>query len=318
MEINDCNDSCLEEDVREEHLNRVRRITWIGLWANLALTGLKFLAGVFGHSSVLIADATHSLSDLVTDAAILIGSRFWGRPADRDHPYGHAKIETLVTLFIGVALVFVAFGLIYGAVETLFDLLRRKNAPISPNALALIAALISIAVKEYLYRITAATGIRVKSSAVLANAWHHRSDALSSIPAALAVGACLIFGEKYAFLDPVGTVVVGLMIVYAAWEILQPTFGAILDAGTSQKQCDEIIAMIQTFPEVQGYHKLRTRLLGPSGISIDVHIQVDPNMPVSEAHRLSHRIGKKLKENENFVETFIHIEPHGGEVGNGG
>lgn len=299
----------MSRDVSTENLKEVRRITWFGLWVNLVLGGLKLFAGVFGHSSVLIADAIHSFSDLVTDAAILVGSRFWGRPADRDHPYGHAKIETLVTLFIGVALVFVAFGLIYEAVDTLVGLLHRKEMPVSPTWLPLVAALISIGVKEYLYQITTRTGVRIKSSAVVANAWHHRSDALSSIPAALAVGACLLFGEQYAFLDPVGTVVVGLMVVYAAWEILQPTFGALLDAGTTQVHCDEITETIQSFPEVRSLHKLRTRQLGPTGISVDVHIQVDPKMSIDKSHVLAHRIKRKLEEDKGVVETFIHIEP---------
>ena len=294
----------------EENLNRIRQITWIGLWANLVLTGLKYFAGVFGHSSVLIADATHSFSDLATDAAILIGSRFWGRPADQDHPYGHAKIETLVTLLIGIALILVAIGLIYNAVETLVGMLRQDEPPASPTWLALAAAIVSIAVKEYLYQITARTGIRAKSSAVVANAWHHRSDALSSIPAALAVGACLLFGEKYAFLDPVGTVVVGLMVVYAAWKILHPTFDALLDAGAAQTHCDEIVATIRTFPEIQSLHKLRTRVVGPSGISVDVHIQVDPRMTVEASHDLCHRVKRKLEEDKDIIETFIHIEPY--------
>ena len=292
-----------------ENLKGIRRITWIGLWMNVGLTGLKFLAGWLGHSSVLIADAIHSFSDLATDVMILIGSRFWGRPADCDHPYGHAKIETVVTLFIGIALVLVALGLIYDAVNTLLDLLRLKEPLVSPTWFPLVAALISIVLKEYLYQITARLGTRLKSPAVVANAWHHRSDALSSIPAAMAVGACLFFGTEYAFLDPVGTVVVGFMIIYAAWEILRPTFGTLLDGGASQTHCEEIAETIKTFPEVRGLHKLRTRLLGPTGISVDVHIQVDPKMPVAEAHDLSHQIKRKLAEDKDVIETFIHIEP---------
>lgn len=307
----DTSDSNTCSDISEGALKEVRRITWLGLWMNLVLSSLKFFAGVVGHSSVLVADAIHSLSDLLTDAAILIGSRFWGRPADRDHPYGHAKIEMMVTLFIGTALILVALGLVYGAVETLVGLLHRKDPPVPPTWLPLVAALVSIAVKEYLYQITARTGVRLKSSAVVANAWHHRSDALSSIPAALAVGACLLFGEEYAFLDPVGTIVVGLMVVYAAWGILRPTFGALLDAGATEAHCDEIVKTIQAFPEVHGHHKLRTRQLGPSGISLDVHVQVEPKMTVTDAHELSHRIKRKLEEDNDVVEVFIHIEPSG-------
>lgn len=292
-----------------QNLKEIRRITWIGLWTNLGLTGIKLLAGVIGNSTVLIADGIHSFSDLATDVAILVGSRFWGQPADRCHPYGHAKIETLVTLLIGLSLIFVSIGLIYGAVESLVGLLYREEPPAAPTWVPFAAALISIVVKEYLYQITAGLGTRIKSSAVVANAWHHRSDALSSIPAALAVGGCLFFGEQYAFLDPVGTVVVAFMVVYAAWEILQPSFGALIDAGTTQSHYEKIADTIRSFPEVHDKHKLRTRQLGPSGISVDVHIQVDPEMSVRNAHSLCHRIKEKLKEDRRIVEVFIHVEP---------
>ncbi len=298
-----------QRDETVENLRKVRRITWIGFWVNVLLTGLKFAAGILGHSSVLVADAVHSLSDLLTDAAILIGSRFWGRPADEVHPHGHAKIETLVTLLIGVALILVSFGLVHEAVLTVFAMMHGKEtAP--PTWLPLVAALVSIVVKEYLYRITAQTGTRIKSSAVIANAWHHRSDALSSIPAAIAVGACLMLGDNYAFLDPVGTVVVALMIIYAAWEIIQPTFAALLDAGASREECETIARLIRSFPEIRDLHKLRTRRLGPTGLAVEVHIQVDPNMTVYEAHTLSHRIKTGLSSELNdVIDVFVHVEP---------
>jgi len=290
-------------------LQAVRRITWIGFWVNLLLSGLKIFAGIVGNSSVLIADAVHSLSDLTTDVAILIGSRYWERPADEEHPYGHAKIETLVTFFIGLVLVLVAVGLIYDAVVTIFEMLHGKKM-VSPTWLPLVVAVVSIFIKEYLYRITVRVGMRLKSSATIANAWHHRSDALSSIPAAITVAACLMLGSGFAFLDPVGTVVVALMIVYAAWEIVRPTFAALLDAGVSEAQCREIAALIRTFSEVNDLHKLRTRHIGPSGLAVDVHIQVDPEMPLRESHALSHRIKQCLLEaDQGILEVFVHVEP---------
>ena len=290
-------------------MGAIRRVTWLGAIINLFLTGFKFAAGIWGHSSVIIADAVHSLSDLITDAAILLGMRFWSRPADQDHPYGHAKIETLITLFIGTSLATVGVGLLYGAVSTLINILSG-NPPPSPTWLPLVAALASIAVKEWLYRVTVKVGMSVKSSATVANAWHHRSDAMSSIPAAAAIGACLLFGPHYTFLDPVGTVVVSFMIIHAAWKIMQPSFAALLDAGASELQCQTIVELIRSFSEVQDLHKLRTRHVGPAGLALDVHIQVDPSMTVTEAHALSHRIQQKLLQSgEHIIDVFVHVEP---------
>ncbi|MCL2710660.1 MAG: cation diffusion facilitator family transporter [Planctomycetaceae bacterium] len=288
----------------------VSRITWFGAFINLFLTAFKFVAGVVGHSSVLIADAVHSLSDLVTDVVILIGVRYWNRPADQDHPHGHAKIETLVTLFIGVVLALVGIGLIVAAVNSLIDIVNGKPPEHSPTWLALVAALVSIVVKEWLYRITVKVGMTTKSSATIANAWHHRSDALSSIPAAAAVGACLLFGPDFVFLDPVGTVVVSFMILHVAWKITQPTFAALLDSGVSELQCQAITREILTFTEVKDLHKLRTRYVGPTGLVVDVHVLVDPKMSITEGHALSHRIERKLLQSgENIIDVFVHVEP---------
>lgn len=287
----------------------VTKITWLGAFVNVFLVVFKFIAGIFGHSSVLVADAVHSLSDLVTDAAMLLGMRYWNCPADKDHPYGHAKIETLVTLFIGIVLTLVGIGLLVGAVHSLLDILDNKP-PQLPNWLPLIAALVSIFLKEWLYRVSVKVGMFAKSSAVIANAWHHRSDALSSIPAAAAVGACVLFGPRYAILDPVGTVVVSFMIIHAAWTIVHPTFAVLLDSGASELQRQAIINEIRSFAEVKDLHKLRSRYVGPTGLVIDVHIQVDPKMTLTETHALSHRIKRKLLQSgENVIDAFVHVEP---------
>jgi len=297
------------ENEKTATLSAIRRITWLGVVFNLFLVVFKFVAGIWGHSSVIIADAVHSLSDLITDAAILLGMRFWSRPADQDHPYGHAKIETLVTLFIGAALATVGVGLLYDAVHSIVDILNGKETPL-PTWLPLTAALVSIAMKEWLYRVTINVGMATKSAATVANAWHHRSDAMSSIPAAIAIGACMILGNKYAFLDPVGTIVVALMIIHVAWKVSRPTFAALLDSGAPEAQCQAIAEVIHSFPEVVEAHKLRTRYVGPSGLALDVHIHVDPRMSVTEAHTLSHRIQQKLlKSDENIIDVFVHVEP---------
>ena len=300
----------LNENETAVVMGAIRRVTWLGAIVNLFLVGIKFVAGIWGHSSVIIADAVHSLSDLVTDAAILLGMRFWSRPADQNHPYGHAKIETLITMFIGATLATVGIGLVYDAVHSLIGIVNKTAVPPSPTWLPLIAALVSITVKEWLYKITVKVGMVAKSSATVANAWHHRSDALSSIPAAAAIGTCLTLGNEYTFLDPVGTVVVSFMIIHAAWKITQPSFAALLDAGASELQCQTIVDMIRSFSDVRDLHKLRTRHVGPAGLALDVHVQVDPNMSVTDAHALSHRIQwKLLQSGENIIDVFVHVEP---------
>jgi len=293
----------------------IRRITWLGAIINLFLVGFKFAAGIWGHSSVIIADAVHSLSDLITDAAILLGMRFWTQPADECHPYGHAKIETLVTLFIGASLVLVGIGLLYDAIRSIIYILEGGIIE-SPTWLPMTAALVSIAIKEWLYRVTVRVGMRTKSSVTIANAWHHRSDAMSSIPAAIAIGACLLLGPAYAFLDPVGTVVVSFMILHVAWTVARPSFAVLLDSGASESQRQAIAELIRSFPEVDDLHRLRTRHIGPTGFALDVHILVDPNMSVTDAHALSHRIEQKLLQSgESIIDVFVHVEPHSSDHG---
>ena len=292
-----------------DSIRLVRRVTWIGLIVNVVLTILKFLAGVFAHSQVLIADAVHSLSDLVTDLAVLIGSRFWDQPADEEHPNGHAKIETLVTLFIGLALTVVALELIRGAVHSLNGLIDGDSIPL-PGSFALVAALISIVLKEWLYRITVRAGRKASSPAVMANAWHHRSDALSSIPAAAAVGICLIFGDRYTYLDPVGTILVSCMILFAAVEIIRPAISTLLDRGETKDKVNQIREVVGSFPEISGLHKIRTRPLGGGRFAVDLHIKVDPAMSVLTAHSLSHRVSDALHRRiPDIVDVVAHVEP---------
>ncbi|MBE6427647.1 MAG: cation transporter [Planctomycetaceae bacterium] len=291
--------------------DEVLRITLFGAIANFFLVILKFFAGFCGNSSVMVADAVHSMSDFVTDLAVIIGARYWEQPADSTHPYGHAKLETIVTLFIGVILALAGLRLMGGAISTLHSLITDDNfhQPI-PGKIALIAAGISIIVKEILYQITARTGRKIRSSAVVANAWHHRSDALSSIPAFGAIGFCCLWGERYAFLDPVATILVGGMILYTAWLIIYPTFGTLMDAGASQEIIHKISTVVQSVPGANNPHKIRTRSMG-EGYDVDLHVWVDGNTTVFESHCLAHSIEQKLKEVKELqiLDVIIHIEP---------
>ena len=308
IENTNCYNLCTEYKMNEK-LREVRRISWIGIWVNLLLTVFKLFAGIFGHSTVLVADAINSFSDMVTDIVVLIGSKFWGRPADEDHQYGHAKIETIITLFIGVAVFLVGFGLVYGAVETLLEMSRGKKLA-SPTVLPFAVAIVSICVKQYFCLMTLRIGMRIKSSAVIANAWNHQSDVLATIPAVAAIGLCLLLGDEYAFLDPVGAVVVSFMIMYAGWVITRPTFGILLDRSTTTERHDEIKRVLLSFSEVHNFEKLRTRFLGPTGLAVDVHIRVEPQMSVLDAHDLTHKIKSRLLESDNdVIEVTIHVEP---------
>lgn len=303
------------ESVRK-NMRKARRITWIGLWCNLVLCGLKFFGGVFGRSPVLIADGVHSLSDLSTDIAVIIGSRYWSAPADREHPHGHAKIETLITLFIGIALVLVGVELIQNAVLHLHAILKGEVSPEVPAFWTLFIAIASILSKEILFRWTAAVGVQIKSSGVIANAYHHRSDAISSIPPTLTIGLCLIFGNQFAFLDPVGSILVSCMILYSAWMIVKPTFSTLLDARVCKEKESQIHGILHSFDEVRDFHKLRTRSLGSNGIAVDVHIHVDAEMRVCESHSLSHCIKDRLlQDGPEVVEVAIHIEPYDDQTG---
>lgn len=297
----------------QQTLDAICRVTILGAVVNLLLVGLKIAGGIWGNSQVLIADAIHSLSDLVTDFAVIVGARYWTLPADENHPHGHAKIETLVTLFIGVALGLLGMKLTFDAIHSLpgyWAVADDAALPKTPTVLALAAALVSIGVKEWLYRITLRTGRQIRSTATIANAWHHRSDALSSIPAAIAVGACLVLGPKYAFLDAVGTIIVAVMIMYAAWQIIHPTFRILSDIGASHEKIATIRELVADCPGVKDPHEIRTRYIGDDAMEVTLHVLVDPAMTVAEAHSLADKVEEKLLSSElDIVDVIVHVEP---------
>ncbi len=286
------------------HADQVKRVTWAGLIANLGLAGGKFLAGTIGHSQAVTADAVHSLSDMSTDLAILLGVRYWTQPADADHPYGHRRLETMVTLSIGVILTAVGVGIMWNALVTMKQV---HNAP--PGWVAFFAAIVSIICKEALYRWTSAVGKRVRSAALAANAWHHRSDALSSIPAAIAVAMAAI-SPSWAFVDHVGAVVVSLFIFQAALKIVRPAFAKLIDQGVSAEELARIAAAARSVDGVADAHDLRTRYISCSSIAVDLHVLVDPNMSVRRGHDISEQVRHRiLGECPDVVDVVVHLEP---------
>ena len=288
----------------------VRRVTWVGLCANLALAALKFFAGIVGHSQVIVADAIHTLSDSGTDIAVLVGVRFWSKPPDDSHPHGHRRIETLVTLVIAGVLAVTAVGLAYNALATL------QHEDIShPTWIAFAAAAVSIVIKEWLYRWTAAAGRRIKSLAVIANAWHHRSDGLSSIPAAIAVATAAIV-PSWAFVDHVGAVLVSGLILYGAGSIGWPALKHLADVGAPEAQRRKIQQTTLATDGVRAVHAVRTRYSG-AGIQVDLHILVDPEMSVRDGHRISGMVKERLMAIESgpdVLDVVVHIEPYEGPL----
>jgi len=290
------------------HVKDVRRVTWAGIVVNLLLSALKFVCGIVGSSQAVVADAVHSLSDMASDAAILVGVGYWSAPADIGHPHGHRRVETVVTLLIGVLLAGVAAALIYNAVTTLGE----EHAS-TPGWIAFGAALVSIASKEILYHWTVAVGKRIKSSAVMANAWHHRSDGLSSIPAALAVLGARIH-PAWSFLDHIGAVVVSIFIFQAAWKIGWPALGELVDAGAPEQDRERIRTIAIETDGVRQVHAIRTRYVG-SGLQVDLHILVDSKMTVRQGHEIAGAVKHRLLEKgPDVVDVVVHLEPFEGQA----
>jgi len=284
------------------------RVTWVGFVWNLVLTAFKFTAGAVGHSPAMIADAVHSVSDFATDIVVLAGLRFSGRPVDKSHDYGHGKLETLAATIIGAVLLLVGAGVFWAGATRIWACIGGQT-PEAPGVIALIAAFVSILVKEGLYRYTVSAGKRINSRAVIANAWHHRSDALSSVGTMFGIGGAIFLGEKWRVLDPVAAVIVSVFIVKAAFEILSGCLGELIESSLDDRVESEILGLAMSVPGVTDPHNLRTRRIGRD-IAVDLHIRVDGGMQVREAHTLSSTIEELIRRRfgkSSFVS--IHVEP---------
>ncbi|MBR4368341.1 MAG: cation transporter [Prevotella sp.] len=291
-----------------EREKQIYKVTLVGSVGNLALLIFKLIAGVLGHSSAMIADAIHSLSDFVTDIVVLIFVRISVKPQDASHDYGHGKFETVATFLVGLALMMAAIGIIEPGVRKL--ILWWNGAELeAPGWIALWAALLSIVVKELLYQFTVRKGKKLNSQVMVANAWHHRSDALSSVGAAIGIGGAIWLGQRWTMLDPLASVVVGLMLVKVAWELLKTSMAELTEGSLSEETEQEIIELICSVPNVQEPHNLRTRRIG-NHIAIEAHIRMDGNLSLNEAHEQATAVERKLKArfgDKTYVS--IHMEP---------
>ncbi|MBN2104391.1 cation transporter [bacterium] len=288
----------------DRDIHRIRKITRIGFAFNLGLAGIKFLVGFLGSSQAVIADAVHSLSDMTTDCAVLFGVKFWSAPPDTDHPYGHKRIETLITVVIGMILAGAAVALGYHAMATIRDPHVHRISWI-----AFLGPMVSILLKELLYRWTVAIGSQVRSPAVIANAWHHRSDALSSIPALIAVAAAYL-NPDWTFVDHIGAIIISLFILKVSWSIVRPAVSELSDHGVCENDREAIRQIACQVPGVQEVHAIRTRRLGPN-IHVDLHILVNTEMSVREGHMISEHVKTALiDQGPDIIDVVVHLEPY--------
>ena len=268
----------------------------------------KFIAGFVGHSAAMMADAVHSLSDFVTDVIVLLFVRISGKPQDKSHDYGHAKYETLAMTLIGVALLLVAIGIVYNGVVAI-RFWATGGQLTAPGQLALWAALLSIAMKEGVYRYSMMKARQLNSQAVEANAWHHRSDALSSIGTAAGIGGAIFLGQRWAVLDPVASVIVGLFIVKVAIFLLRDGIGDLMEQSLPDEVENEILELAASVSGVDQPHELRTRRIG-NHYAIELHIMMDGDMSLSEAHDKASEVEDLLRSRYgDETHVAVHVEP---------
>ena len=292
---------------KKDDSSEVRSVTLVGLGWNVVLSVGKFFAGYFGGSQALIADAIHSASDFITDIAIIIGSKFWNAPPDADHPYGHRRFETLISVGIGLAVCAVGIGLGYNAVMALIN-----GEQSHPEWIAAIMAAVSIIVKEALFRYTRAKGRAIRSEAVEANAWHHRSDAYSSIPVLAAVLFGILFPTLW-FADSVGAIIVSCFILHSGYEIAWPGIHRVADMGASKEVAKKLQDIALGCPNVISIHGFRTRYVG-SDLHVDLHVVVPADMSLLAAHDLAEEVERRLIDaDENVVDALVHIDPYSEE-----
>lgn len=287
---------------------QIYRVTIIGTIVNALLVAMKFVAGLFGHSSALVADAVHSLTDFITDIIVIIFVKISGKPKDEQHGYGHGKFETLATLIIGVILAATGIGLAINSIKLIIDGISGAQLP-DPNVWALAVAIVSILAKEILYHFTIAKGKKLKSDAIVANAWHHRSDAISSLGTLTGIAGAMALGEKWRILDPIAALVVSIFITKAGYDIIKPAINELLESALPQKLTAELECLIAGVEGVKGFHNLRTRKIG-SDIAVDVHVKMDGNLKLSNAHDIATNIEKEIRSKFGTNSIInIHMEP---------
>jgi cation diffusion facilitator family transporter len=288
-----------------------KRITVAGLLINILLTIGKLLAGSIGKSTAMLADGVHSLSDIITDFIVFAFMSVSGKESDSNHHYGHGKYETFATMLISFALMIVGVGIFWEALQNIIASLSGKELP-QPGMIALYAALVSILFKEILYRYTKAVGVKINSHAIIANAWHHRSDAFSSIGTAAGIGGAIFFGESWRILDPLAGMIVSFFIMKVAWDLGIPSIKELLEVALPESIRKDISLLIESQKGVRSFHRLRTRKIG-STMAVEVHVKVDKALSVEESHEIATHVEEALrKKYGQQTHVGVHIEPYYG------
>jgi cation diffusion facilitator family transporter len=291
---------------QKERYLAIRNVTLIGVVGNVFLSIIKVIFGVLGHSQALIADGLHSFSDLISDAVVLVAAKYSSEDADIDHPYGHARFETLAVVAVAILLFIVALGVLIDAGQRLFD----PELLLQPSFVTLAVAGLSILIKEVLYHYTIYVAKRVNSDMLRANAWHHRSDAISSVIVLIGIAGSM---AGVLWLDAVAAIGVGLMIAHIAWALGWNAVKDLVDTGLDEKQLVEIKKIIESVDGVHTLHQLRTRKMGSNAL-VDVHILVNPRISVSEGHQIGEMVRANLKaEMEKIADVLVHIDPENDE-----
>ena len=283
-------------------------MTLVGSVVNVALLLFKFVAGILGHSAAMIADAIHSLSDFVTDAVVLVFIHISDKPRDKSHDYGHGKYETLAMTFIGMVLIVVAAGILFSGATRVEQWLEGESLE-APGMLALWAALLSILLKEAIYRYSMVKARELNSKAVEANAWHHRSDALSSLGTAVGIGGAIFLGQRWTVLDPLASCVVGVLIGKVAINLLRNAFGDLLEHSLPEAVEEEMLQLVASLPDIVEPHNLRTRRIG-NHYAIELHIRMAGDITLREAHDKASEVESLLRQRYGQdTHVAVHVEP---------
>ncbi|MDE6342096.1 MAG: cation diffusion facilitator family transporter [Muribaculaceae bacterium] len=297
-----------EENVAQEEIRVGKHVTWIGFWTNMALSVLKILAGVIGRSSAMIADGIHSASDLITDIAVVLVLGVSRKKADSSHSYGHGKIETFVTFIIALLLAAVGIGILVDGVKRAIAFFEGESIS-SPTWIALAMAIVSILAKEWLFRFTRKAARRIHSPAMEANAWHHRSDAFSSLATLAGIAGAMFLGPGWRFLDPLAAALVSVLIITMAVKMARTSVRELLEASLPASEAESIRQIILSTPGVRDYHHFRSRSNGNTRI-IDFHIKLDPDITLRRAHDIATTVENAIKENFSPAVVNIHMEPY--------
>ena len=296
----------MKENQREKEIYKV---TIVGALANVILLIFKFVAGIISNSAAMIADAVHSLSDFITDVVVIVFVKISSKPQDKSHDYGHGKFETLATLIIGLALLFIGLMILYNGASATYRCIWLGEELHRPGMIAFWAAIFSIILKEAVYQYTVYKGKNLNSQAVIANAWHHRSDAFSSIGTAVGIGGAIFLGDKWVVLDPIAAIVVSVFIINVSLKIIIKSINELLEKSLPDEIENEIIKVAESFDMVKDVHDLRTRRIG-NNIAIEMHLLMDGNLSLQCTHNTTELIESELrKKYGEHTHIAIHVEP---------